>query len=291
VVQNLIVVAVTTKLSDGANTLFWKDRWLDGRCIRDIAPAMFDMVPMRLANKRLVKDALPNLHWISDVKGAISVRIIAEFLELCEMLEAVVLQHGVRDRQIWKFSASGDYTASSAYKALFHGSFQFEPAERVWKSWALGKCKFFIWLVEHNRCGTADRLRKRGLDRPEHCPLCDQEAETINHLLVKCVFAKQIWFDFLSSVGQQELCPAHEDSFKSWWKTSSSQTSDLLRKGFNSLVILGVWTIWKHRNRSVFDGCNPSLVTTLRVAREEAVLWSLTGAKALSFLQVEELLA
>jgi hypothetical protein len=64
-----------------------------------------------------------------------------------------------------------------------------------------------------------------------------------------------------------------------------------MRKGFNSLVILGVWTIWKHRNRCVFDECNPRLVTTLRVAKEEAVLWSLTGAKALPFLQVEELLA
>jgi hypothetical protein len=121
--------------------------------------------------------------------------------------------------------------------------------------------------------------------------LCDQEAETINHLLVKCVFAKQFWFDFLSSVGLQELCPAHEDSFESWWKSSSSRASDLMRNGFNSLVILGAWTIWKHMNRCVFDGCNPSLVTALRVAREEAVLWSLIGAKALSFLQVDELLA
>jgi hypothetical protein len=89
----------------------------------------------------------------------------------------------------------------------------------------------------------------------------------------------------------QELCPTHEDSFESWWRTSSSRTTDQMRKGFNSLVILGVWTIWKHRNRCVFDECNPRLVTTLRVAKEEAVLWSLTGAKALPFLQVEELLA
>jgi hypothetical protein len=117
-------------------------------------------VPLRLANRRLVKDALPNFQWISDVNGAISVRVIAEFLELCEVLDAVVLQPGIRDRHLWKFSASGDYTTSSAYKALFLGSVQFEPAERVWKSWAPGKCKFFIWLVEHNRCWTADRLIK-----------------------------------------------------------------------------------------------------------------------------------
>jgi hypothetical protein len=135
VVKNLIDAAVITKLGDGANTLFWKDRWLDGRCIKDIAPAMFDLVPLRLANRRLVKDALPNFHWISDVNGAISVGVIAEFLELCEVLDAVVLQPGIRDRHLWKFSASGDYTTSSAYKALFLGSVQFEPIERVWKSW------------------------------------------------------------------------------------------------------------------------------------------------------------
>jgi hypothetical protein len=291
VVKNLIAAAIITKLGDGANTLFWKDRWLEGRCIKDIAPALFVLVPLRLANKRLVKDALPNFHWLSDMQGAISVRVIAEFLELCEVLDAVVLQPGIRDRHLWKFSASGDYTSSSAYNALLLGLVQFEPAERVWKSWAPGKCKFFIWFVEHNRCWTADMLRKRGLDRPEQCPLCDQEAETINHLLVKCVFAKQFWFDFLNSVGLRDLYPAHEESFESRWKSSSSRASDIVRKGFNSLVILGAWTIWKHRNRCVFDGCNPSLVTALRMAREEAVLWSMTGAKALSFLQVEELLA
>jgi hypothetical protein len=65
--------------------------------VKDIAPALFVLVPLRLANKRLVKDALPNFHWLSDVQGAISVRVIAEFLELCEVLDAVVLQPGIRD--------------------------------------------------------------------------------------------------------------------------------------------------------------------------------------------------
>jgi hypothetical protein len=61
------------------------------------------------------------------------------------------------------------------------------------------------------------------------------------------------------------------------------------RKDFNSLVILGAWIIWKHRNRCVFDGCNPSLVVDLQAAREEALLWSLSEIKALSFLLIDEL--
>jgi hypothetical protein len=81
----------------------------------------------------------------------------------------------------------------------------------VWKSWVPGKCKFFVWLVEHDRYWTTDRLERRGLDHPKQCPLCDQEAESINHLLVTCVFAKQFWFEFLRCVGLQDLCPTHED--------------------------------------------------------------------------------
>jgi hypothetical protein len=38
-----------------------------------------------------------------------------------------------------------------------------------------------MWLMEHNRW-TSNKLAKQGMDHPEQCPLCDQHAETINHL-------------------------------------------------------------------------------------------------------------
>ena len=45
---------------------------------------------------------------------------------------------------------------------FFVGSIHFEPAKRVWKSWAPPRCKFFIWLASLNRCWTTDRLARRG---------------------------------------------------------------------------------------------------------------------------------
>ena len=95
----------------------------------------------------------------------------------------------------------------TAYKGFFVGSISFEPCERIWKTWAPPKCRFFVWLVAHNRCWTADRLARRGLPHPEHCPLCDQAAETIDHLLVQCVFAREFWFRFFSRMGLQALSP------------------------------------------------------------------------------------
>jgi hypothetical protein len=78
-VEALINVAVVSQLGDGHDILFWKDRWLNGRCIGEMAPEVLEHVPKRVASKRLVKDALTNLNWVADIRGALSVRALAGF--------------------------------------------------------------------------------------------------------------------------------------------------------------------------------------------------------------------
>ncbi|GJN12898.1 hypothetical protein PR202_ga31222 [Eleusine coracana subsp. coracana] len=148
----LILCTVISEVGDGTRTLFWKDRWLHGKSIKEIAPLVYDKVPKRKANTRLVSDALAGLRWTTDIEGALSFRARTEYYALFELIEAVVLQPDRPDVHIWKLSSSGQYTVQSAYAALFQGATLSEPAERVWKSWAPGKCRFFMWLVQHDRC-------------------------------------------------------------------------------------------------------------------------------------------
>jgi hypothetical protein len=54
---------------------------------------------------------------------------------------------------------------------------------------------------------SGSRLARRGLPHPERCPLSDQAAETIDHLLIGYVFTREFWFRFLSQVGLQSLSP------------------------------------------------------------------------------------
>jgi hypothetical protein len=169
---------------------------------------------------------------------------------------------------------------------MFQGATSFEPAERVWRTWAPDKCRFFIWLVEHNRCWTSDKLAKRGMDHPERCPLYDQQDETINHLLASCMFARQVWAGLLQPVGLLELTPQpHDGLFEEWRRTVILRVPAQLKKGFNSLVVMGMWVIWKHRNSCVFNGVTPSVPAVLGMAREEALLWTMDGAKEFSMLQ------
>jgi hypothetical protein len=131
-----------------------------------------------------------------------------------------------------------------------------------------------------NKCWTAGRLEKRGMDHPEKCPLCDQEEENIDHLLLSCVFTRQFWFSFLQRVNLQELAPQLENiSFMEWWRKIDEESQGSVQKGLNSLIILGVWTLWKHRNRCVFDGIAPSLAAAISQAEEEKRTWELAGAK------------
>jgi hypothetical protein len=49
-------------------------------------------------------------------------------------------------------------------------------------------------------------------------------------------------------------------------------SGDMIMKGVNSLIALGAWIIWNHRNRIVFDGISPSVSAALCQAREEQQL-------------------
>jgi hypothetical protein len=125
-------------------------------------PHLFAAVAAR-AKGRTGFYALSNRRWVSDLKGALTVNVLLEYLQLWDLLEDVVLQHEIEGTHIWQFSTTGQYPAKTAYEAFFFGTTFFSLCERIWKNWAPSKCKFFMWTVAHKKCWTADHLAKKGL--------------------------------------------------------------------------------------------------------------------------------
>jgi hypothetical protein len=58
------------------------------------------------------------------------------------------------------------------------------------------------------------------------------------------------------------------------------------KKGVNSLIILGTWMIWKHRNACVFDSVAPSVNSIMRELNDECSLWCLAGSRKLQGLEL-----
>jgi hypothetical protein len=111
-------------------------------------------------------------------------------------------------------------------------------------------------------------------------------------LLVGCVFARQFWFFLLQRVGLAALAPQPSDiSFDDWWRRASDSINGLAQRGLNSLIILGAWTIWRHRNECVFNGKSPRLPSALIMTGEDSLFWGLARARGLAQLTNQNPLA
>lgn len=142
----------------------------------------------------------------------------------------------------------------------------------AWDSKAPLKCKLFIWLACRERCWTADKLAKRGMEHPVACPLCDQLPENINHLLLGCVFSREVWYNFFRHWGKENWTPNAESSLPEWWSSISSDGRT--KKDLATVITLVCWMLWKHRNGVVFDKKSPSLARVKAEMAEESLNWS-----------------
>jgi hypothetical protein len=97
------------------------------------------------------------------------------------------------------------------------------------------------------------------MHHPEKWPLCDKDEETIQHLLTKCVFSRQVGFAILSplEMGGATL-HSNECPSANWWAKTIRKVKES-RKRVNSLIILTSWLIWRHHNACVFDGILQSI--------------------------------
>ena len=182
----MFAISVSSLVGDGRTTLFWKDRWLHGKSIEELAPALVPFVNKRARSRRTVNKAMQDLRWVGDIAGGLSVPAILDYLELWDTLENVQLLENQPDQHLWTPESSGTYSARSAYARFFVGSFGFEPYKRLWKSWAPLRCKIFLWLAMLNRCWTADRLARQGLQHPDKVPPLRSrggESPTHSHIL------------------------------------------------------------------------------------------------------------
>jgi hypothetical protein len=125
-----------TDIGNGSSTLFWQDRWLDGKKIEDLTPRLIIAVPKRIKSSRTVPEALTGRKWLTNIKGTLTVGILADLFDPWDSLEAIALHPDREDKHIFRLAPEGKYSAKVAYEGLFIGSTQFEHSERIWKSWS-----------------------------------------------------------------------------------------------------------------------------------------------------------
>lgn len=181
-------------LGDGERVLFWKDRWIHGFTVGEIAPLILEIVSMHARNCRTVWQALIDNAWSTDVQGDISFLAHMQIAHLCLVINTVSRNEQLPDQFSWLADKSGCYTAKLTYQRMFMGLVRTRTAQAIWRSWAPLRCKIWAWLSVQYRLWTYDRrARHRLQDEPSPCFLCLQEQDNVDHILVQCVYAREVW--------------------------------------------------------------------------------------------------
>jgi hypothetical protein len=146
-IKTFFYTALLTDIGNGSSTLFWQDRWVHGKNIEDIAPRLLAAVPKRIRNSRTVLEALTDRKWLTDIKGALTVGVFADLLDVWDELQSIQLHPDREGKHIFRFATDGIYSAKAAYNGLFIRSTMAKYWELIWKTWSPPKCKFFYGLL------------------------------------------------------------------------------------------------------------------------------------------------
>jgi hypothetical protein len=234
----------TSKISNGASTLFWKDSWTKG-IHHEHYPRAFSFAINEDVSVQnfLVANSLGDNFYLP---------LSPEALE-----EVRLLQHDCSGTELtqgndtWSYAWGDNYTSSDFYKFCFkditpHPSFLW-----IWKSKCVPKMKFFCWLVLSDRLNTRNMLRRRkfNISTGYECLLCDNPPEeTIEHLIFTCPFSTECW-----------------DKIGFVWNTHGNRLDfvqnerDIWDKPmFMEIFIIAAWNIWKERNNLFFNKVTPS---------------------------------
>jgi hypothetical protein len=135
-------------------------------------------------------------------------------------------------------------------------------AKPIWRSFAPLKCKIFGWLALRYRLWTSDMRARHGLqEHSDPCATCLQEEDNIDHILSHYPYAKMVWFGCLRRLGSQLQEPQENTNLERWWTEARKRLRREDRRGFDTLVLLIAWTLWKQRNARVFGNLERQLFT------------------------------
>ncbi|KAF7844864.1 reverse transcriptase [Senna tora] len=182
----------------------------------------------------------------------------------------------------WKGNTSGKFSLKSAYFLILNegnnmDNIAVNPCSFswIWKLDCHNRKKFFIWRLSHHGIPCRDLLKSRGILIHNGCPMCETEAETVDHIFKNCHKTKEIWKEALN-----HFKPLSEPDFLKWVQINSKDPSisSPLNIPNGTLFIYLLWQIWSVRNKKVFE----NLYLPPKIAFQNAL------AKAVEFIHLSK---
>lgn len=117
-VRAMFDATIKTVVGDGNSTVFWTDRWLHGRSILELAPALSPFIRKLGWRKLTVRQGMDNNQWTKFIIGGLDVVAVWQYVQLWQLINTITLSSRTADKHIWMATSSGMFTSKSAYELL-----------------------------------------------------------------------------------------------------------------------------------------------------------------------------
>ncbi|CAL1372399.1 unnamed protein product [Linum trigynum] len=138
---------------------------------------------------------------------------------------------------------------------------------RVWEAKIPPKLKVFVWQILNRDLPTTETLIEKKVEVLPRCPVCWDGPETMEHLFLYCLVARALRdYSGLEYLG--EGLPRH--TFHLFLKRLLALLHQL---SVVMAVVAILWTIWRSRNRVVFEGKQFVIPALMRQFNQQYEEW------------------
>lgn len=272
--QSLISKGIKWIVGNGENIRLWKDNWLQGDT--DLFPTSpgAELYPMMMVKDLFISGTR---EWdISKIRSLVREEDVAKNLRI---RPSWTLQ---QDTLCWRFGTTGTYTVKTGYHLQRSMDIEAQPNQssnqpqvtlhnnllnKLWRVNIPPKIKMFWWKATHNGLPVVENLKKRGYGSCELCPLCGEKPETVDHMILQCRIAWEIWSLVLNEDRYQlsQISTIYDLMLFCLQKISKDRAD-------NVPFFLG-WRIWKARNKLVFENRRDHIIHIINSAYMDAKIW------------------
>uniref|UniRef100_A0A2N9FRJ8 Reverse transcriptase domain-containing protein n=1 Tax=Fagus sylvatica TaxID=28930 RepID=A0A2N9FRJ8_FAGSY len=151
-----------------------------------------------------------------------------------DSIASVLISQGVDQPREWNVFFGKDFNDWELDQVVeFFALLHSHIPQCIWGVKAPPRVAFFMWTVAWGRILTCDNLKQRGLVLAGWCCMCKNADESVNHLLLHCGVARQLWSFVFQFVGIEWVIPSRvSDLLFGWWNWLGKRAWDLTLSPF-----------------------------------------------------------
>jgi hypothetical protein len=164
-------------IKDGSEVRFWEDKWLGTTTLRELYPALYDIVRHKGDTiAQVLESTPPNVSIRRSLYGP---RLVS-WESLLQCLATVQLTDG-KDEFHWNLLGNGKFSVASMYNVLISLDLPVLDNKKIWKMKIPLKNNFFAWYLRRGVILTKYNLIKWNWHGSKSCVFCSHN-EIIKHL-------------------------------------------------------------------------------------------------------------